>query len=168
MVARYLIALGSNRGHHRHGRPPAVLAAALAALAGHGIVVERASPIIASAPLGPSLRRYANAAAVVRTSLGPAALLDRLKHLEQLFGRRPGGQRWAARVLDLDIVLWDGGMHESPGLTIPHPAFRQRHFVLTPAVHIAPGWRDPCTGLTLRHLSARLTRRQTPPIARSR
>lgn len=145
-----------------------MLAAALAALEGHGVFVERASPIIASAPLGPSLRIYANAAAVVRTTLSPAELLVRLKHIECTFGRRRGGRRWATRVLDLDIVLWGGGAYESPGLTIPHAAFRQRHFVLTPANRIAPDWRDPRTGLTLRQLSARLTRRKTLPIARSR
>ena len=166
--ARYLIALGSNRRHHRHGRPSAVLAAALAMLDREGIEVERASPILASAPLGPSMRRYANAAVLVRTSLAPAALLARLKHIEQRFGRRRGGRRWAARVLDLDIVLWNGGIFRAPGLTIPHAAFRDRHFVLAPASGIAPAWRDPCTGLTLRHLSARLTRRQTIPIAQSR
>lgn len=168
MAWRYLIALGSNRRHHRHGRPAAVLAAALAALAEAGVVVERASPVLQTAPLGPSLRRYANGAALVRTALAPPDLLARLKGIERAFGRRRGGQRWGARVLDLDIVLWQGGTWATPTLAIPHRAFRERAFVLTPATRIAPGWRDPATGLTLRQLSARLTRSQALPIARSR
>lgn len=168
MAWRYLIALGSNRRHHRHGRPQAVLAAALAALAGEGVMVERASPIVQTPPLGPSLRRYANAAAIVHTELAPPDLLVRLKAIERAFGRRQGGRRWCARVLDLDIVLWQGGIWTTPGLAIPHPAYRQRAFVLAPAMHIAPHWRDPVTGLTLRHLSARLTRSQGLPIAHSR
>ena len=143
--------------HQRYGRPRGVLEAALAALAAQGIAVECASPIIASLPLGPSRRCYANAAAVVRTDLLPEELLECLKTIEAGFGQRRG-QRWASRVLDLDIVLWSGGAWGSSQLTIPHPAFRMRRFVLQPAAAIAPHWRDPITGLTLRQLLARLKR----------
>lgn len=154
MTQRYLIALGSNVRHHRHGLPPAVLRAALAELAAGGIVVERSSHVVTTAPLGPSPRRYANAAALIATDLAPGALLHRLKQIERRFGRR-GGRRWASRVLDLDIVLWNGGAWSEPGLTVPHIAFRERRFVLDPAAAIAPLWRDPVTGLTLRQLAAR-------------
>ena len=116
------------------------------------------APVMQSAPLGPSLRRYANGAAVLATPLDPRALLARLQALERAFGRRPGGQRWQTRVLDCDIVLWSGGAWHEPNLTIPHPQFRRRDFVLRPAVAVAPQWRDPVTGLRLRHLHARLTR----------
>ena len=133
-----------------------MLRAALAALAAQGLAVEAASPILASAPVGPSLRRYANGVAIIRTPLAPPELLQQLKTMERAFGRRPGGQRWTARVLDLDIVLWDGGCWRSPGLAIPHPAFRQRSFVLAPALAIAGGWIDPGSGLSLRQLHARL------------
>ena len=115
------------------------------------------APVIDSAPLGPSQRRYANGALLLRTALAPIALLRALKRIERAFGRRRGGQRWGARVLDLDIVLWDGGRFASPRLTIPHAAFRTRAFVLAPAMAIAAGWRDPLTGLTVRQLHARLT-----------
>lgn len=120
--------------------------------------VLEAAPVLLTDPVGPSLRRYANSAAVVETRLEPPALLALLKRIEREFGRRPGGQRWAARVLDLDLVLWSGGPFAAPGLTIPHPLFRTRGFVLAPAAHVAPSWRDPVTGLTVRHLHARLTR----------
>ncbi|RYD41366.1 MAG: 2-amino-4-hydroxy-6-hydroxymethyldihydropteridine diphosphokinase, partial [Verrucomicrobiaceae bacterium] len=66
-------------------------------------------------------------------------------------------------VLDLDIVLWSGGIWVSPGLAIPHPAFRERGFVLSPAMDVAADWRDPVTGLKVRHLFARLTRRSAAP-----
>ena len=163
---RYLIALGSNRRHRRHGSPDAVLRAALAALEEAGIAIELASPTIPTLPLGPSLRRYANAAAILHTPLAPPALLALFKELEQKFGRRTGGQRWSTRVLDLDIVLWSGGPWSSPGLTIPHIAFRERGFVLRPALPIAATWRDPLTGLSLRALYSRLTRPRPLPIAR--
>ena len=159
MRQRYLIALGSNQRHHRHGPPERVLAAALDALAQAGMKVEAAAPVIRSAPIGPSLRRYANGAALVASELMPKELLAELKQIEHRFGRRSGGQRWGSRVLDLDIVLWSGGAWSSRGLTVPHAAFRTRDFVLGPATALAPSWRDPLTRLPLRQLKARLTRR---------
>jgi 2-amino-4-hydroxy-6-hydroxymethyldihydropteridine diphosphokinase len=153
---RYLIALGSNVRHHRYGRPEQVLAAALEALGDAGIKVKRAARPIRSAPLGPSRRCYANTAAVVHTRLDPDELLDALKAIERQFGRRRGGQRWGSRVLDLDVVLWSEGAWASPGLTVPHPNFRMRTFVLAPAIRIAPRWRDPVSGLSLRQLAGRL------------
>lgn len=140
-----------------------MLAAAVSAMDSAGLTIAAVSPWLASAPLGPSLRRYANGAALVRTRLAPLDLLALLKGIERDFGRRARGQRWTARVLDLDIVLWSGGAWASPGLTIPHIAMRERVFVLRPACMIAPDWRDPLTGLTLRHLHARLTRPRSLP-----
>jgi 2-amino-4-hydroxy-6-hydroxymethyldihydropteridine diphosphokinase len=160
---RYLIALGSNQRHHRCGSPRQVLRAALAAMAAAGLTVEAAAPIMRSAPIGPSLRRYANSAALIATGLPPDELLVLLKDIERSFGRRAGGQRWSARVLDLDLVLWSGGAWSSPDLTVPHAAFRERDFVLTPAVALVPDWRDPVTNLSLRQLKARLTRPRPMP-----
>jgi len=160
---QYVIALGSNQRHQRIGRPEQILRAALAALNGTGVAVLDASRIERSRPLGPSLRRYANGAALVETDWGPDALLGLLQEIETTFGRRRGGQRWAARVLDLDLVLWDGGSWCSPRLVVPHPAFRQRTFVSGPARQVAPSWRDPVTGLTVRQLHARLTRPRPLP-----
>jgi 2-amino-4-hydroxy-6-hydroxymethyldihydropteridine diphosphokinase len=154
---RYLVALGSNRRHHRFGRPRDVLTAALERLEREGISVVEAAPVMFSKPVGPSLRRYANSAALVETVLEPPALLALLKRVERAFGRRPRGQRWASRVLDLDVVLWGGGCFSAPDLTIPHPLFRERPFVLAPAAAIASGWRDPVTGLSVRQINARLT-----------
>lgn len=158
MRQRYLIALGSNKRHHRHGRPEQVLAAAVLALEQAGLTVLAQSPTLRSAAIGPSLRRYANGALVAECGLDPAQLLVLLKAVERRFGRRLGGQRWTARVLDLDIVLWSGGAWASAGLVVPHRLFRVRPFVLGPAAGIAPAWRDPVTGLTLRQLSCRLAR----------
>jgi len=160
---RYLIALGSNQRHARFGSPRRVLATALKQLEADGLRVIAAAPAIETDPVGPSIRRYANSAAVVETDLEPEALLALFKRIECDFGRRPGGQRWRARVLDLDLVLWSGGAYASDALTIPHPLFRTRGFVLTPALAVAPDWRDPLTGATVRQLNARLTRSAALP-----
>lgn len=157
----YAIAIGSNR-RGRTGSPRRVVAAAIAALPG----AVAASRIIDTAPLGPSIRRYANAVALIESDLTPDVLLDMLQAMERAAGRR-AGQRWGARVLDLDIVLWSGGSYTAPGIMVPHPHFRARGFVLAPLAEIAPDWRDPVTRLTVRQLAARLTARAHAPSPRA-
>lgn len=139
-----------------------MLAAAVEAVALLGDVAAVA-PVISSDPIGPSLRRYANGALVLESALEPLALLRALKQIEADFGRRARGQRWSSRVLDLDIVLWSGGCFGAPELVVPHRLFRERRFVLGPAVSIVPCWRDPVSGLTVRQLHARLTRPRPLP-----
>ncbi len=153
----YAIGLGSNRRHPRFGDPRAVLMAALAALESDDIEAVDASPIIATAPLGPSRRRYANAVALVASTLTPPEMLARLQAIEAAFGRRTG-QRWGARTLDLDILLWSGGVWSDAVLNIPHPAMAQRDFVLGPLRAIVPDWRHPLTAHSVRQLAARLVR----------
>ncbi len=109
--------------------------------------------------MGDSRRSYANAVALIESELAPPALLKHLKAVERTHGRRPG-RRWGARPIDLDIIGWSGGVWRSRTLTIPHPAFRTRRFVLAPLVEVAPDWRDPVTMLTARHLLARLDQRR--------
>ncbi|MEG3181493.1 2-amino-4-hydroxy-6-hydroxymethyldihydropteridine diphosphokinase [Sphingomonas sp. LT1P40] len=147
--SHYVVALGSNR-RGRHGAPKREVRAAIAAIGG----VIRASPPIATAPLGPSRRRFVNAAILIESDETPPELLERLKAIERAFGRRRG-RRWDARVIDLDIILWSGGAWSSVGLTVPHPLFRQRAFVLRPLCIIVPNWRDPLSGRTIRQLAAR-------------
>jgi len=89
--------------------------------------------------------------------LSPPEMLERLQEIEARFGRR-SGQRWSARTLDLDILLWSGGVWSDASLTIPHPAMAQRAFVLGPLRAIAPEWQHPLTGRSIRQLAARLTR----------
>lgn len=156
-AATYLIALGSNRCG-RHGRPSDEIRAALRAVAG----VIAVSRIIETAPVGPSRRRYANAATVIESDETPPALLARLKRIERDFGRR-GGQRWGARVIDLDIILWSGGAWNEPGLIVPHPRFRERGFVLKPAREIAAHSRDPVSGRTIAQLAHMVDRRRPRP-----
>jgi 2-amino-4-hydroxy-6-hydroxymethyldihydropteridine diphosphokinase len=124
-----------------------------------GFRVLAAAPIVESAPVGPSRRRYANSAALVACECSPPEALRVLQAIERDFGRSRAqrmGQRWRARALDLDIVLWSGGIWMDPSLTIPHRELRGRDFVLGPASGIAGKWRDPVSGLSLAQLRARL------------
>lgn len=150
--ASYAIAIGSNRPG-RHGSPEREVLAAVEALEG----VVAVAPLIRSAPLGPSLRRYANTVALVASTRSPPEMLTHCKAIERAFGRRRG-RRWGTRVLDLDLVLWSGGPWAGPGLVVPHPAFRARDFVLAPLAQLVPDWRDPVSGLSIRQLAHRLRR----------
>ena len=145
-MTRVAIALGSNIGD-REGS----LRAAIAALAPF-IRHLRVSTFHETAPVGVgSQPTFLNAAAVGETSLTPRALLDTLLAVEQSLGRErpfPG----APRTLDLDLILYDGAVLDVPELTVPHPRFRERRFVLEPLAEIAPDWRDPVTGRTVEEL----------------
>ena len=98
----YAIAIGSNRPHGRFGRPPQVVAEAIARLDRQFGLFD-ASPIVLNKAHGGAGRDFANSVALVESELDPPQMLAELKAIEREFGRRRG-RRWAARVLDLDIV----------------------------------------------------------------
>ena len=164
MRTRVIIALGSNRRHNRCGPPEAVVRAAFDAFADHGIEVIARSRLHVTAPVGPSERNFVNAAVLGETALSPDALLAALKHIELSFGRRRG-RRWAARVLDLDIIAYGDRVIPSRlswpiarGLVVPHRSMHLRRFVLDPVAEVAPGWRHPVLNRSVRQLRARSAR----------
>ena len=161
----YAVALGSNRGGRVAATPRGMIGAALDALDIGPLSLLDASPLIDSAPLGPSARRYVNCAALVASALAPDALLEKLHEIEAALGRKRHA-RWGPRVIDLDLILWSEGSFVGGGGVVPHPAFRTRDFVLRPLCAIAPEWHDPVSGHTMRQLRARLARAK--PVDRSR
>lgn len=91
---------------------------------------------------------FLNAAAVGESTLSAPAILDVLLAVEAGFGReRP--QPRAPRTLDLDLIFYGLEIIDTPGLTVPHPRFRERRFVLEPLAEIAADWVDPVTGKTV-------------------
>ena len=153
----YAIALGSNRRHVRHGGPAGVVEAAIARLDAAYELFD-ASPIILNKAVGGAGRDFANAVVLVESDLEPHAMLSGLKDIEREFGRRPG-KRWGPRVLDLDLIAWNGPRVASRDLDIPHPRLWQRDFVIGPLAAIAPSWRMS-GGLTPRHFASRLGKRR--------
>ena len=158
----YLIGLGSNR--YRGGPPRSVIERAIAVLADSGVGIVRTSKTITTPPLGPGTRHYANAAILVRTDRDPPELLESCQAIEKQFGRR-AGQRWGDRTLDVDLLLWSGGCWADGALTLPHSSLADRHFVLAPLVEIAPEWRHPISGRTIRQLFHHVQRNM--PVDRS-
>jgi 2-amino-4-hydroxy-6-hydroxymethyldihydropteridine diphosphokinase len=141
-IHRAAIALGSNLGDS-----PQILRSALATLnASPQIAVAIASrfyqTVAVTLPGAEPQPDYINGCALLSTSLSPQALLDRLLEVEAQFGR-VRYERWGARLLDLDLLLFDDLVIEQPGLQIPHPRMTKRAFVLVPLAEIAADWIDP-------------------------
>ena len=80
---------------------------------------------------------FYNQALAVATSLSPDALMEGLLRIEQEMGRTRL-RKMGPRIIDLDILLIDELVRESPLLTLPHPALHLRRFALLPLSEIAP------------------------------
>ena len=143
------IALGSNLGDRE-----AHLRGAIASLAPvlSGLRVSSFHETVPVDVAGPQ-RLFLNAAAIGESALSAPGILDVLLAVEQGFGRERPHER-APRTLDLDLILYGEQVIEAPGLTVPHPRFRERRFVLEPLAEIAPDWIDPVTGRTVAELLA--------------
>ncbi len=113
----------------------------------------RVAPLYRSAPVSPILQPfYLNSAVTGRSRWRPEELLALLKAIEHAYGRR-ADRRWAARPLDLDLLLYAELELDRRELTLPHPRLAERAFFLLPLVELAPGWRIPGDGRTVAELA---------------
>lgn len=96
------------------------------------------SSLYRSAPMGGADQPdYINAVAAVETALAPHELLSQLQRLEARH-QRVRKERWGARTLDLDLLLFGAAVIDSEQLCVPHPGLAARNFVLIPLYEIAP------------------------------
>lgn len=141
------IALGSNLGD-----PSAILTAALEHLSKTpGLTLHYHSHFYQTVAVGPPQPDYLNACALFSTILSPQQLLQTLLKIEQQFGR-VRRERWGARLLDLDLLLFGGQILLEPNLEVPHPRIAERAFVLVPLAEIAPHWIEPVSGKAIAEL----------------
>jgi 2-amino-4-hydroxy-6-hydroxymethyldihydropteridine diphosphokinase len=106
----------------------------------------RVSPMYGSKAIGPGEQPdYVNAAARLDTELPPDELLSALQCIEHKH-KRVRKQRWAARTLDLDLLVYGDAVVDQPGLQIPHPRLAERPFVLYPLFDLDPGLHIPGKG----------------------
>lgn len=124
----------------------------------------RCSSLYGSPPMGGLPQPdYVNAVAHIVTRLEAGELLERLRALEHAHGRVRGEERWAARTLDLDLLLYGDARIHTAALQVPHPGLAERDFVLVPLREVAPALVVPgmgpvealarsCPGLGLRRI----------------
>lgn len=138
------IALGSNLGDKEKN-----LRRALLLLTQQGVEVVRVSSFLSTEPYGVTDQpQFLNAVACVRTSLAPLALLDVLLATELAMGR-VRLRHWGERNIDLDLLLYEDVVLDTPRLRLPHPDMQNRDFVLLPLAEIAPELKHPTLQKTI-------------------
>lgn len=130
---RTFLSIGSNLGDRR-----AYLRHAVEALPG----VVAVSPVYETDPVGgPPQDEYLNVVVELDTDLDPRALLG-VCHRIETSAERVRDAHWGPRTLDIDIIWMDGVTLDDPALTIPHPRWQERRFVLAPLRDLAPDLVD--------------------------
>ncbi|MBK7256593.1 MAG: 2-amino-4-hydroxy-6-hydroxymethyldihydropteridine diphosphokinase [Ignavibacteriae bacterium] len=147
---RAFIGLGSNVGERFHHITDA--AVALRGIPRTSVVWF--SPVYDTDAWGKTDQaRFLNAACEVSTELEPAELLAALKEIETRLGRTMH-EHWGPREIDLDILLYDGMVVETPEVCVPHRDLANRRFVLVPLRDIAPDLVHPISGLTVEEMAS--------------
>lgn len=158
-----LLGLGGNVAG-RWGAPRETLLRACRELEQAGVSIVRASSGYSTKPVGDTPQpRYLNAVLLAKAYIAPGALLRLLKRIERTAGRRTG-RAMASRPLDLDILDYGGRRIGRPALRrprgrliLPHPEMHKRAFVLVPLLEVAPAWRHPVSGRSVKALLRQLT-----------
>lgn len=149
------IGLGSNLGNRR-----AHLNAALTLLEDRVGLIEKKSSIYKTPPWGfESKDHFYNMVVSIKTDKDPNVVLNALQELELIIGRiKKTDVGYESRIIDLDIIDFDGMIFNQANLVLPHPQLHLRKFVLVPLQEIEPNWIHPvlkqnCTEL-LKRISA--------------
>ena len=153
MISQCLVSFGSNLGQRE-----SLIADAARRLARFpGLGPLRTSRLFQTPPIGGpgGQEPFLNAVAAFDTTLTAGQVLQALQRTEEELGRRRLA-RWGARSIDLDVVLHGSLMGGHASLTVPHPRYTARLFVLRPACDVAADFRDPRFGWTLRRLAEHL------------
>lgn len=136
-----IISLGSNLGNRRW-----YLHQAIRRL-GRIVQVVRISSLYETEGFGTpaGTPAFLNLVVLVLARQSPEKLLRQMQQIESDLGRRPAGTN-SSRVIDLDLILFGTAVIHSRSLTLPHPRYRQRNFVLVPLQELRLGWSDPVLG----------------------
>ncbi len=150
-MATVYIGIGSNLGNRREN-----CLHAIELLQKKGIIVTKRSSLYETEPWGlKDQPRFLNMALEIETGLEPAALLRILKGVERELGREKS-LKWAPRIIDLDILLFDNIILNEDNLKIPHPLMHKRDFVLRPLCEIAPNITHPVLRMSIGELRQQL------------
>lgn len=129
------------------------------------VVFIMRSRFYGSKPLGPQDQPdFINAAAGLLTTLSARALFQCLQSIEKLLGKTTPGQRWGARRIDLDLLVFGTQQIAESDLQVPHAGVSSRNFVLYPLLDIAPELLIPGQG-RVRDLAQRVNADDITPLA---
>lgn len=148
---RSAIALGSNLGDSLSNLQEALKILAQTPR----VTLQAQSSWYQTVAVGPPQPDYINGCALLEVELTPQELLDTLLKIEAQFGRLRR-ERWGPRTLDLDLLLFDDLILDTPTLQLPHPRMAERAFVLVPLAEIAPHWIEPVSGKAIAQLVQRV------------
>lgn len=112
------------------------------------------SPCYANAAFGFEGEDFHNLVVAFDTPLSLSAVLERLHAIEEACGRERQAAKWAARAMDLDVLLYGEQVGEFPGAVLPRPDLVKRAYMLGPMADIAPALVHPTLGLTMAELWA--------------
>tara|TARA_Y100000588_G_scaffold292634_1_gene312044 strand:+ start:2005 stop:2499 length:495 start_codon:yes stop_codon:yes gene_type:complete len=148
MDQKALIGIGSNLGS-----PAENCRKAVASLCeSEEINVIKQSSLYESEPIGKKNQPwFVNTVIEIQTSLSPERLLKKLLNIEQQFGRTRN-EKWGPRIIDLDILDYDGRIINSESLTLPHPEMLNRRFVLEPLSEISGSIIHPVQNKSIQSL----------------
>ncbi|MBI5203665.1 MAG: 2-amino-4-hydroxy-6-hydroxymethyldihydropteridine diphosphokinase [Nitrospirae bacterium] len=146
-MATIYIGIGSNIGNREENCRKAIKL-----IKENGIAVKKESSMHETEPWGVKDQpKFINMAIEIETNKKPEDLLGILKNIENQMGRTES-VKWGQRIIDLDILLYDDLILETPHLEIPHPFMHEREFVLRPLVEIAPDKKHPVIGKTIKEM----------------
>jgi len=142
------LSIGSNTGNRRE-----YLKKALQLLESGNDSIGSVSPVYETEPWGVrNQQNFYNLAVELVSELEPAALLEKIHHIEHICGRKRTVELYSPRTLDIDILFYNNLILTTDDLKIPHPLLHSRLFVLVPMGDIAPDFRHPVLGKTIRQL----------------
>jgi 2-amino-4-hydroxy-6-hydroxymethyldihydropteridine diphosphokinase len=112
----------------------------------------RVSPVYRNRAVGFEGDDFLNLVVSFATELDVREVRSRLQSIETQCDRPRDAPKWAARTMDLDILLYDAVVSDEPGLVLPRPDLVRRAYMLKPMVDLAPDFRHPILGKSMREI----------------
>ncbi len=160
-----IIAIGSNLPSGTFGSATKNCEMSLIFLGRSGINILDQSSWYKTVPIPTSTQpNFINGVVSVKTDLGCEALLNALLEIETKMGRERSIQD-AARIIDLDLIVYNDEIIESEKLTLPHPRLAERAFVAQPIAEIAPDWCHPVSNASISDILSKLTEQEITRIS---
>lgn len=142
------LGIGTNLGNREHNIKEAV-----AGIEEHVGQIVKSSSVYETEPWGFQTEdKFLNIVLKVETNLTPSGVLEKILMIESLLGRLRGEKKYSSRVIDLDILLYEGIVINEISLSIPHLLMHKRKFVLVPLCEIEPDMVHPVLNISIRSL----------------